>query len=164
MEKIISNNKGHLIGSTACLGGELANLILKLYEAQLENNEPLINSIKLKIHKFISWCIEIFTKENFYIEIQPSEMQEQIIFNKMAIHIAKAYGLKYIITTDTHYLKKEHRQVHAAYLNSKEGDREVDDFYSSTYMMSTNELYDYLKDYLTLEEIKKLNRKYSRYI
>ncbi|HCL4455136.1 TPA: DNA polymerase III subunit alpha [Clostridium botulinum] len=154
MEKIIGNNKGHLIGSTACLGGELANLVLKLHEAQLENNEHLISSIKIKIHKFISWCIEIFTKENFYIEIQPSKMEEQIVFNKMAIHIAKAYGLKYIITTDTHYLKKEHRQVHAAYLNSKEGDREVDDFYSSTYMMSTNELYDYLKDYLTLEEIK----------
>ncbi len=151
IEKIIKEN--HIIGSTACLGGEFAQLVLKLVDAEEKQNLSLINSIKLDINDFIEWCISVFGKEYFFIEIQPSEMYEQIAFNKKAIQIAKAYDLKWIVTTDTHYLKKEDRKVHAAYLNSKDGDREVESFYSSTYMQTIDEIKSYLS-YLDLEDIQ----------
>ena len=60
-------------------------------------------------------------------------------------------NIPYIITTDSHYLKKEDKPIHKAYLNSQNGDREVDDFYATTYMMSTEELESHMN--LTKEEL-----------
>lgn len=45
----------------------------------------------------------------------------------------------------SHYAKKEDAPIHKAYLNSQDGDREVDDFYTTTYMMSTEELENYFQ-------------------
>ena len=42
-----------------------------------------------------------------------------------------------VVGTDAHYLTKEDRPIHKAYLNSKEGDREVDSFYEFTYLMDS---------------------------
>ena len=41
-------------------------------------------------------------------------MQEQIEYKQHKL--ANAYNLKHIITTDAHYLKKEERNIHKAYL------------------------------------------------
>jgi DNA polymerase-3 subunit alpha len=135
-----------------CLGGEFPQLVLNLIEAEKQNKIKQVENIKWQIHNFIEWCINIFSKDYFFIEIQPSNMIEQIEFNKKAIQIAKAYGLKWIVTTDTHYIKREDRKIHAAYLNSKDEEREVDDFYSSTYLQSIEEIRKYLS-YLDEEDI-----------
>ena len=50
-----------------------------------------------------------------------------------------------VIGSDAHYLKKEDRYVHKAYLNSKGGEREVDDFYEYAYLQSNEEVVDNLK-------------------
>ena len=55
--------QGHLIASSACLGSELDNLILLWKQGD--------DKYKQNIHNFITWCIEIFGKNNFYLEIQP---------------------------------------------------------------------------------------------
>lgn len=144
LKEVVGSNKGHIIGSTACLGGFLGQSVLELLQIKNRpHTEAELFSCKIKIHNFIQYCIDVFGKENFYIEIQPSYMKEQIEFNKIALDIAKGYNLKWIIATDTHYLRQEDRIIHKCYLNSKEGEREVDDFYGSTYMMSTSELYEY---------------------
>ena len=49
-----------------------------------------------------------------------------------------------IIGSDAHYLKKEDRYVHKAYLNSKGGEREVDDFYEYSYLQSDDEIQEHL--------------------
>ena len=49
-----------------------------------------------------------------------------------------------VIGTDAHYLTKEDRVIHKAYLNSKEGDREVDSFYEFTYVMEFDEALELL--------------------
>lgn len=46
--------------------------------------------------------------------------------------------------SDAHYLKKEDRYVHKSYLNSKGGEREVDDFYEFTYVQSPQEVREHL--------------------
>lgn len=129
---IIGTNPGHVIGSTACLGGALPTQILK-------------GTDRDKLDKWINQMILIFGKDNFYLEMQPSRNQDQIKVNRELFKFANYHGLNYIITTDSHYLKKEDRVIHKAYLNAQNGDREVDDFYATTYMMGTEELESYMK-------------------
>lgn len=45
-----------------------------------------------------------------------------------------------VIGTDAHYLTKEDRFVHKAFLNSKGGEREVDEFYEFAYLQSEEEI------------------------
>lgn len=131
IEKIIGNNKGHLLASTACIGGELA--------------KSFLNKDKQQLASFVNWCVSTFGKENFAIEIQPSDNPEQISFNKWAKDYAWRHGLKCISTCDVHYLKKEHHDIHKAFLTSREADRgESEDFYATTYMMSTEEKQGYM--------------------
>lgn len=131
IEKIIGNNKGHLLASTACIGGELA--------------KSFFNKDKQRLTSFVNWCVSTFGKENFAVEIQPSDNPEQISFNKWAKDYAWRHELKCISTCDVHYLKKEHHDIHKAFLTSREADRgESEDFYATTYMMSTEEKRGYM--------------------
>ena len=131
IEKIIGNKKGHLLASTACIGGELA--------------KSFFNKDKQQLASFVNWCVSTFGKENFAVEIQPSDNPEQISFNKWAKDYAWRHGLKCISTCDVHYLKKEHHDIHKAFLTSREADRgESEDFYATTYMMSTEEKRSYI--------------------
>ena len=130
---IIGTNPGHVIGSTACLGGALPTQILR-------------GTDRSKLDRWINQMVDIFGKDNFYLEMQPSHNKDQIKVNRELFKFANYHGLNYIITTDSHYLKKEDRIVHKAYLNAQDGDREVDEFYATTYMMSTEELESYMKD------------------
>jgi DNA polymerase-3 subunit alpha len=133
---------GHVICSTACLGGYTAKQVLA------ENYEKADNFVKV--------MQQIFGKDNFYIELQPSFSEDQIKFNKYAIeHWWGKYP--FIFTTDSHYLKKEDRQVHKAFLASKSSEsREVDAFYSATYFMSYDEVVSYFKDYIGSDKIEEM--------
>ena len=127
---IIGENPGHVIGSTACLGGALPTQILR-------------GTDESKLRLWIEQMDEVFGHGDFYFEMQPSNNREQIIVNKKLLEFSKEFNIPYIITTDSHYLKKEDRIIHKAYLNAQNGDREVDDFYATTYMMGTEELESY---------------------
>ena len=143
--EIIGANKGHVIGSTACLGGAIPTQLLKYKQTQ---NELLWD----KIVQWINQMDNLFGHGNFFLELQPSENKDQTYVNHQLIKLSKEVGIPYIITTDTHYLKKEDRFVHKAYLNAQDGDREVDDFYATTYLMDTQELESHMD--LTEEEFR----------
>lgn len=144
---IISANPGHVIGSTACLGGFLPTKLLQWKET---SDEVFYN-------KILSWLKNmqsIFGKEDFYLEMQPSDNPEQIFINNELKQISTKLDIKYIITTDSHYCKKSDRSIHKAFITSQEGDREVDEFYATTYMMDTQELESYFS-YFTKEELQQ---------
>ena len=146
---IIKANPGHVVGCTACLGGALGTQLMKYKETK---SEELYS-------KIIGWCEQmewIFGADNFYLELQPSESHEQTYVNRMLINIANNFHLRYIISTDSHYLKKEDAAIHAAYLNAQDGDREVSSFYATTYMMNTEELESHMD--LTDEELEEAYR------
>ena len=143
---IVKGNPGHVIGCTACLGGALGTQLMKYKETKSED----------LYGKIIGWCEQmewIFGADNFYLELQPSESAEQTYVNRMLIDIANNYHLRYIISTDSHYLKKSDAKIHAAYLNAQDGDREVSSFYATTYMMNTAELESHMD--LTEEELEE---------
>lgn len=143
---IIKTNRGHVVGSTACLGGALPTQILKFKET----NDMVLLS---KIHMWIKQMDEIFGHGYFYFELQPSHNKEQIYVNNFLLNLSVELNIPYIITTDSHYLKKEDRKVHKAYLNAQSGDREVDDFYATTYLMGTEELESFFS-YMTEEQLQ----------
>ena len=94
-------------------------------------------------------------KDNFFIEIQPNPYsKEQLDYNKKAIEIAKAYELNWIATTDAHFLKEEDREIHKAYLNSKDGEREIDEFYQTCYLMSYDEIKEKLSVNIDIKDVE----------
>jgi DNA polymerase-3 subunit alpha len=146
---------GHVIGTSACLGGFLPTMIIKLRDAEAIQEKDKIKYYKLQIDKFIKFCIDVLGKENFFFELQPTPNEEQYYVNRFLINLSKVYNVRYTIATDAHYLKKEDREAHKIYLQSAEGEREVDDFYASTYVMSAKEIREYMGNELTDEEINE---------
>ena len=146
LKDIVKPNQGHLIASSACLGSQLDRFLLQYMETQ---DREYYETAK----RWCQYIEDIFGKGNFYLEMQPSNNAEQIFVNKQLLQIASELGLKYIITTDSHYGRPEEAKIHEAFLNAQDGDREVKSFYASTYMMKDEEVRGYLK-YLTHEQIE----------
>lgn len=136
LRDIVMQNKGHLIASSACLGGQLPKFILKYRDT---GDASYLETAR-------DWCIymvNMFGEGNFYLEMQPSNDKDQIYVNQTLLALSKELNIDYIITTDSHYLKKEDAKIHEAFLNAQDGEREVSSFYATTYMMGTEELESY---------------------
>jgi DNA polymerase-3 subunit alpha len=89
---VLKSHKDGLICLSACLAGVITRPLLKG-----DKNEAYRNLETLKIA----------FKEDFYLEIMPLAMVEQIKANKLLLDIAKKYKIKIVITNDVHYLRKE---------------------------------------------------------
>ncbi len=123
---LMEEYRGTIIGSTACLGGMLADKIL--------NDEDYI--------PFLKWCKKLFG-DDFYLEMQPSNSEEQVKVNKTILEINKKYNIPYTITTDSHYKSKSDKMEFFSFINSQDGDREVESFYNTTYIMGDEELEEF---------------------
>ncbi|MFO1442952.1 DNA polymerase III subunit alpha [Bacillus sp. Bva_UNVM-123] len=142
LESVIRENPNQLIATTACLGSESSIHLLEIKNAEEQGDSDKANYHRAELDKFIRWCINIFGKENFFIELQPALSEEQIYVNNKLIPMADYYGLKRIIATDTHYLRPEDRVVHKAFLNSKDGEREVESFYEACFLQTEEEVFE----------------------
>lgn len=146
--------KGHLIASSACLGSELDYCILEMDKAERVGNLEGKVEYYYRIIDFVNWCKSVFG-DDYYFEIQPAQSKEQMIVNRRMKALSDYFGVKIVVTTDAHYLKKNDREVHKAFLNSKQGDREVDEFYAYAYLQTTEEVIQNLEgtglDYAELE-------------
>ena len=137
--EIVKKNPGHLIATTACLGGEVSTLALEMINCRKIGDEQSAVIAQNKIIKFILEMKELFG-DDFYLECAPAASKEQILVNKKLEDIGIAMEVKMVIGSDAHYLSKEDRYVHKAYLNSKGGEREVDSFYEYSYLQTEDEL------------------------
>ena len=140
IEEIMEKYPNSLIGTTACLGGELSANTLALIGAEKTGDKDGAAIAHNNIVNFLLWCKQVFGEDNFYIECAPGSSRDQVLVNKRFPAIAKAFNLKMVIGSDAHYLKKEDRYVHKAYLNSKFGEREVDEFYEFAYLQDNEEI------------------------
>lgn len=134
---IIGENPGHVIGTTACIGGALGTQLLRYKQT---HSDDLLNKIK-------TWCTQLkdlFGEHNFYLEMQPSNNEEQIYVNKWIIRLSQELEIPFIITNDAHYLKADDLKIERIFLNSQGGDREVDSFYATTYLMSEIEIHSFM--------------------
>lgn len=145
LEEIITDEvRGHIIGATACLGGEAASLFLDGKEEEG--------------HKFLEWCLGVFGQEDFYVELQSSSIPDQTKWNKI---IQTIPNIKTIITTDAHYTRKSEFEMLEAFLRSSNESREVREYYDAAYLQTEEEIYEYL-NYLPTdlieESLKNTNR------
>ena len=143
LEKIVQKFPSSLVACTACLGSEVSKTTLKLIQAERNGDESSRIAAHNHIINFILWCKKLFG-DDFYLECAPGCSKDQIEVNQRFLSIAHAFGLKMIVGTDAHFLKKEDRYVHKAYLNSKGGEREVDSFYEYAYLQSNDEIIENL--------------------
>lgn len=141
IEEIVGKNKGHLIACTACPGGELGYCI--------ENHD------QERLNKFIPWCIETFGKNNFFLEMQDSDAPNQVIINQTIVRLSEFFDIPYIVTSDVHYVDESQREIHAAFLNSKEEkERETESFYKYTALKPEARMKEILS-YLPSEIVQK---------
>lgn len=136
---VVIKYPGHLIATTACMGGELSTLAYAMARAEAVGDQATAQEHKQNIIQFLMFCKSLFG-DDFYIECAPSAANDQIIINRKLYQIASATNIKLVVGTDAHYLTKKDRFVHKAYLNSKDGDREVDDFYEFARLMDYEEV------------------------
>lgn len=143
---------GHLICSTACLGGYTAYCW-----KQIANNDNA-ELYTQKLNNHLQMMQELFGKGNYFIELQPNEGKYGEEQNQYNQYMLKHYWGKYpfIFSTDAHYLKAEEKEIHKAFLNSKSSkDREVDEFYQKAYIMSQDEIRQ-LMPYVTDEQFNEM--------
>ena len=139
LEEIVNKYPGTLIATTACIGGQLSSQVLNLIKAEKHEDAAGVAYAHTDIVKFVLWCKKLFG-DDFYIECAPGQSNEQIAVNRRLKSVAAAFKCKMVLGSDAHYLKKEDRYVHKAYLNSKGGEREVDAFYEYAYLQDENDI------------------------
>ena len=137
---VVKKNPGHLIATSACLGGELSSCIVEIEHARKIGDAETGIKKEHQIDSFMEYVDDLFG-DDFYIEIAPGANKDQILVNSILATLAKnRYHKKLVIGDDAHYLKKEDRYIHKAYLNSKGGERETDAFYEYTYLQSDEDI------------------------
>ena len=139
LENIVSKNPGHLIATTACLGGELSSNTLKMENARKIGDNRTAEECKQNIINFVLWCKKLFA-DDMYMEVAPAANRDQIIVNKKIAELSKVFNVKMVIGSDAHYLTQKDRYIHKSYLNSKDGEREVDAFYEYSYLQTEEEI------------------------
>ena len=136
---VVKKDPGHLIATSACLGGELSSCIVEMEHARKIEDVETANKKHQQIKDFMFFCDDLFG-DDFYVEVAPGASKDQIIVNNKLAQIAQVFHKKLVIGDDAHYLKKEDRYIHKAYLNSKGGERETDAFYEYAYLQSDEDI------------------------
>lgn len=139
LKEEVMKNPGHLIATSACIGGELGSSILELNIARTTGNVKAEAAAYNHIKDFLEFNKTLFGSD-FYLEIAPATSKDQIEVNKMINKLSSLYSIPIVIGDDSHYLKKEDRYIHKAYLNSKGGERETDLFYEYSYLQDEEDI------------------------
>ena len=95
---VLRENSGGIIALSACLGGEVQQCLM-------DNN---YNGAKEIASKYL----DIFGKDNFFLELQNHGIEEQIKVNKDLVKLSEQLNIGLICSNDVHYLKKEDALVH----------------------------------------------------
>lgn len=94
---LIKDHAEGIIATSACLGGEIPQAIAK-------GRYDDAKRIALEY-------IELFGKNNFFIELQVNGMKEQEEANPQLIKLARELGVGLVATNDVHYLSPEHAEA-----------------------------------------------------
>ena len=101
-KEILALHHEGLIATSACLHGEIADLILK---GSMEAAAQAAEAYR-----------ELFGADNFYLELMENGLPEQEKVNKGLIELSRQLSIPLVATNDCHYLKQEDREVHEVLL------------------------------------------------
>lgn len=135
---ILEKHSAGLIATTACVGGHIPTLLRDgdIAEAQQRTQ----------------WFKDVFGPDRFYFEVQPLEIQEQVVTNRLLAQYAGEWGVKMSSGCDAHYLLEEDKQAHEVLLaiQTKDVLSNPDRFSlqdCSLYVRTTQQMLDGLKEY-----------------
>jgi len=101
-KEILKQYSEGLICMSACIGNDIA--------------QSIINDNIEKAKKIIEEYIEIYGKENFYLEVQNHSIPEEEKVRKVYYELAKMYDLKLVATCDSHFLNIDDKKAHEVML------------------------------------------------
>lgn len=157
--------KGHVIATTACVGGPLAYAIFGTFPDKEWSsfNDSLLDD-PVKMDEVCSHILPVFTQlvdtfgfENLYLELQFNKMPQQHLVNRAIIEFAKRNGFtkQLIVTCDAHYPRPElwrEREIYKklGHLNYEEYSadslpKSVDDLKCELYPKNADQLWDAFK-------------------
>ena len=98
---VLKKHAAGLIALSGCLGGEVSQALLRDgYE---------------EARRVVEAYIEIFGKENYFLEIQNHPtLPDQVKVNKGLLRLADATGLPLVATRDSHYLELDDKEAQDA--------------------------------------------------
>ena len=96
-ELLAQHSKG-LIGLSACLKGEVAEACVQSTVQEATNKAGVY--------------VDIFGKDNFFIELQDHGIEDQRIANKGLVQVAKSLNLPLVASNDVHFLDRNHSAAH----------------------------------------------------
>ncbi len=99
---LLSDNNEGLIALTACLGGEIPNLICR---GRIDHARQRAEEMS-----------RVFDNNRLYLELQENFLAEQEVANKGLIEIGKQLGLPLVATNDCHYLTRDDAFAHEVLL------------------------------------------------
>jgi DNA polymerase-3 subunit alpha len=97
-KEVLEQHKEGLIGTSACLAGEVARHIMA---GRMKDAEKSIDEFK-----------HIFAPGDFYLEIADHGIPQQHAVAAELLKYGKQFGLKIVATNDVHYVRKEHAAAH----------------------------------------------------
>ncbi len=97
-KKILRDRRNGLIGLSSCLGGELAETLLK-------NGYEQAKQVALEYK-------DIFEPGCFYLEIQPNGLEDQEKVNESWRKMSRETGIPLVATGDCHYVQKSDAKAH----------------------------------------------------
>ncbi len=143
-KNLLREHSEGLIVSTACLGGEIPQAILRG---------------RLDVAREVArWYKDIF-EDDFYLEIQDHGSIEDRIVNSEIVRIAKELEIKLIATNDAHYLTKDDVEAHDALLCVLTGKLISEEkrlrYTGTEYLKSEEEMKKLFNDHLPKEIIEE---------
>ena len=99
-DTLLSRYHEGLMASSACLGGQIPQLILAGREDEAEQRAVFYE--------------QLFGKGNFWLEVMRHDIPEESVVLQAIQKISKNTGIPIIATNDVHYLRKEHAEAHDA--------------------------------------------------
>jgi DNA polymerase III subunit alpha len=97
-KKLLREHSQGLIGLSACLGGEIAQTIMR-------RGPEAAEGVALEFQ-------DIFGKGNFFLEVQPNGLEEQEKVNGHLVELARKTGIPLVATNDCHYLNQTDARAH----------------------------------------------------
>lgn len=121
---MLKSHHDGLICLSACMAGEVQRCLI-------DNGIDAAKTVVLKYKKLFG--------EDYYIETQAHHGIEQQILNRQLIELANSIGVKYTITCDAHYIRKEDQKYHDVFVQIGTS-REAGEIYDDCYLQSEEDV------------------------
>lgn len=82
-----------IVATTGCLGAEVPQLLAQGKEKEAYDR--------------LGWYLEVFGRENFFIELQEHSIPDLVQVNKILVPWADKFGLNLVVTNDVHYVREQ---------------------------------------------------------